>query len=378
MDSTIELALSLLSPPGDTLIEHIEYIGMSQAELAERMGRPKEKINDIIKGKEPISMRTAFQLEKVLGVPASFWLNRESSYRRELHELKQQAEFAQHEAWANSFPLRAMVKLGWLPEANETHLVLDNLLKFFAIASPQEWHRLYLGGGSSVSFKASLAGTPNPFALSAWLREGEIQASEMDCEPFDSRRFSEALGEVKELAFRMPEDFGTQLRDICARCGVAVVSSPNLPEAPISGAARWYHNKPLIQLSDRFSTDDHFWLTFFQLAAHIVLHGKKLVFLEEVKGFENDALKEGEAKDFAAQKLLSVKHWREITASAPLSEPLIEAFAMKFRTPPAIIVERLQHDKLIPFTMGNRFKRKMGPFRQRSGSTPPLATSPRP
>jgi len=69
---------------------------------------------------------------------------------------------------------------------------------------------------------------------------------------------------------------------------------------------------------------------------------------------------------------------REITASAPLSEPLIEAFAMKFRTPPAIIVERLQHDKLIPFTMGNRFKRKMGPFRQRSGSTPPLATSPRP
>jgi len=48
---------------------------MSQVELAERMGRPKEKINDIIKGREPITMATAFKLEKVLGIPASFWLN---------------------------------------------------------------------------------------------------------------------------------------------------------------------------------------------------------------------------------------------------------------------------------------------------------------
>lgn len=65
---------------------------MSQAELAERMGRPKEKVNDIIKGREPITTATAFQLEKVLGIPASFWLNREKTYRKELYELQQQEE----------------------------------------------------------------------------------------------------------------------------------------------------------------------------------------------------------------------------------------------------------------------------------------------
>ncbi|MEZ4981540.1 MAG: hypothetical protein R2769_08140 [Saprospiraceae bacterium] len=43
MNTSIEIARSLLSPPGDTIQEHIDYIGMSQAELAERMGRPKEK-----------------------------------------------------------------------------------------------------------------------------------------------------------------------------------------------------------------------------------------------------------------------------------------------------------------------------------------------
>lgn len=44
MTTTLEIAKSLLTPPGDTIQEHIDFIGMSQAELAERMGRPKEKL----------------------------------------------------------------------------------------------------------------------------------------------------------------------------------------------------------------------------------------------------------------------------------------------------------------------------------------------
>jgi len=86
MATTIELAKSLISPPGDTLQEHLDFIGMSQAELAERMGRPKEEIIDLIKGREPITAATAFQLEKVLGIPVNFWLNRENTYRKELQQ----------------------------------------------------------------------------------------------------------------------------------------------------------------------------------------------------------------------------------------------------------------------------------------------------
>ena len=72
MSTTIQQLRELLSPPGDTIQETIDMMGMTQAELAERMGRPKEKVNDVIKGREPISTSTAFQLEKVLGIPASF------------------------------------------------------------------------------------------------------------------------------------------------------------------------------------------------------------------------------------------------------------------------------------------------------------------
>jgi HTH-type transcriptional regulator/antitoxin HigA len=68
-------------PPGETLKETIVSLGMTSAELARRTGRPKKTINEIIKGKAAITPDTAIQLERVLGVPASFWNNLERNYQ---------------------------------------------------------------------------------------------------------------------------------------------------------------------------------------------------------------------------------------------------------------------------------------------------------
>ena len=71
----------MVSYPGETVLETIEAYGMSQAELAERMGRPKKTVNEIIHGKAAITPETALQLERVLNVAPRFWMNREQQYR---------------------------------------------------------------------------------------------------------------------------------------------------------------------------------------------------------------------------------------------------------------------------------------------------------
>ncbi|HZO75848.1 MAG TPA: HigA family addiction module antitoxin [Ktedonobacteraceae bacterium] len=76
----------LVSSPGETLLEALETIGMSQAELARRMGRPVKTINEIVQGEAAITAETALQLEQVLHIPASFWLKREQQYRESLAE----------------------------------------------------------------------------------------------------------------------------------------------------------------------------------------------------------------------------------------------------------------------------------------------------
>lgn len=71
-------------PPGRTLRRLLRQESMSQAELARRMGRPYQIVNDIVNGRRPITAQTALQLERVLGLPARFWMIREADYRLKL------------------------------------------------------------------------------------------------------------------------------------------------------------------------------------------------------------------------------------------------------------------------------------------------------
>ena len=69
-------------PPGEYLLEEIETRGISQKELARRMGRPLNAINEIINGKKSITAATALQLEEVMPeIPARFWLNLETDFQ---------------------------------------------------------------------------------------------------------------------------------------------------------------------------------------------------------------------------------------------------------------------------------------------------------
>lgn len=75
-------------PPGESLRETLESLGMKPAELAERMGQPQKAINEILKGKASITPETALQLERVLRVPASFWTNLEKNFQEKMGCLK--------------------------------------------------------------------------------------------------------------------------------------------------------------------------------------------------------------------------------------------------------------------------------------------------
>jgi len=71
----------LAIPPGELLAEELEARGMTQGELASRMGRPRQAIGAIIHGKRAITAETALQLEEALGIPAHLWIGLEGRYR---------------------------------------------------------------------------------------------------------------------------------------------------------------------------------------------------------------------------------------------------------------------------------------------------------
>lgn len=59
-----------VSHPGSLLAEELEVRDMSQRELARRVGRPFQVINEIVQGRRAITPAIALQLEGEFGTPA--------------------------------------------------------------------------------------------------------------------------------------------------------------------------------------------------------------------------------------------------------------------------------------------------------------------
>ena len=82
-------------PPGEFLLEEIQARGLTQKELARRMGRPINAINEIINGRKAITAETALQLEEVMPeIPARFWLNLETDFQLTKAMINKQANAA--------------------------------------------------------------------------------------------------------------------------------------------------------------------------------------------------------------------------------------------------------------------------------------------
>lgn len=344
--------------PGVTLREKLGELGMSQKEFAVRTGKPEQTIVKVINGESALTPDMAVQFESVLRIPANFWLKRQQQYDEAVARAKRSEMLADAVGWARRFPVEKMKEFGWLPNWSDKDELAGLLFDFFAISTPEAWERYYLSQQLKVSFRISLAHFSEPYAISAWLRQGEIDSLKLDAPEYDRKKFIDSLPEIKQVMAEHPEDFFVRLRNICLEAGVKVVHTPCLPKAPIQGSTRWLHDDtPLIQLSARYHQNDRFWFTFFHEAGHILLHGKKHISIELADSGEVKDDKEREADDFAVEWTFSEEEERQVLAHGLLREQDIIEYARQIGTHPAMIIGRFQHKRMLPFSAGRKFIR---------------------
>ena len=341
--------------PGQTLAEKLEEMEMPLIEFALRTGKPEKTIIAVLKGDSSITPDMAVQFENVTKIPANFWMNFQRAYDEYIARLKRQTVIKEAVSWAKLFPLNDMIHKGWLPQVTGNQEKAMEMLAFFGFSNHTAWEDYYCKQQLKVAFRISLAQTNEPYAISAWLRKGELQAAELLAQPYAEKKFKEALPKLKSIMARHPKNFFNQLQSICLKAGVKVVHTPCIKKAPISGATRWLNDTPFIQLSGRYNRNDSFWFTFFHEVGHILLHGKKDIFLEKVAYSDKDLEKEREADEFACKWTLTEEEESTILSAAPLNNHLIKNFAKQFNTHPAIIIGRLQHKKRIPYSLGRDF-----------------------
>lgn len=352
-----------VSHPGETLAEKLEEMGMSIKEFAIRTSKPEKTIIAVMKGDSSITPDMSVAFENVTKIPARFWMELQRKYDECEARNRMREQMVSFAKWSALFPIAAMVKQCWLPACKTSEEKTEALLSFFAVSTPQAWENYYCNQQLKVAFRISLATTKEPYAISAWLRKGELQAADMQTEgEFEDKKLKEMLPEMKRLMVLHPNDVVEQLQKLCLQCGIKLIYTPCLPKAPISGSTRWITGTPCIQLSGRHNRYDTFWFSFFHEVGHILLHGRKDIFLEDIEYSDLQKEKEAEADAFASRVLLSPSEEDEIISGGDFSSQTLLEYANRFGTHPSVIVGRLQHKHIIKYWQDHQLLEKVDLF----------------
>jgi len=337
------LSIELLSHPGETLQEVLESNHMTQKELAARIGVSPRHINHIISGLADISAETAFKLEKVFALSASFWNNLQAKYDEEKMQVLEETEITEEEKQVFQPKLyKSMVDYGYLTKETKKERKVIQLRQFFGVSDLRNVPNAI---AANALFRRSTACNTDNYAMAAWMKICEIEtngielASELNTELLRGK-----LVEIRKLnVVRNPNYILEQLTNIFAECGIAFAIVRNIPGAPVQGFIRKINNKMRLCVTLRNKYSDIFWFTLFHEIGHL-LDSKNELFVDFSNNNSNAELA---ADSFAVEQLISKTAYFRFVQNQDFSKTSIIRFADSQGVLPGIVVGRLQHDRYL-------------------------------
>lgn len=332
-------------PPGRILRGELEARGWTQKDLAEILGRPAQAITEIVRGTKQITPETAVALSAAFGTSPEFWSNLEANYRLALAQQQPSSadevtRKARLYAW---LPVGELVKRGWLAAGKTVADLERSACSFLGVDGVGDEPALV------VNLRHSLQDPGERAAQRAWVKRVEQLAEVQSVGPFDSKRLRASIPELVREAAAV-EGIG-RVPSLLGALGVRFVVVPHLPRTKLDGAAAFASQGPVVAMTMRFDRIDYFWFTLLHELAHLALAHRGGHLDGEVDGEAIDG-EEAEANELASGWLVGEHEVRAFAASqrGKFSGAAIEAFAKQHRLHPGIVVGRLHHLRLVPFT----------------------------
>lgn len=328
-------------PPGEFLREELEVRNWTQTELAEIIGRPVRLINEIIAGKKAITPETAIQLGESLGTGAEVWMNLESQYQ--LSKVRSADDLIARRAELYSrFPVREMVKRGWITASKNIDVLEQQFLEFFGLEQLDE----------PLTFCHAAKKTDAHTAASglqlAWLRRARQVAGELVTGAYSESALRQALPRLALL--RSAPEEARHVARILDECGVRFVIVEPIAGTKIDGACFWIDDdKPVVALTLRLDRIDNFWFVLRHELEHVLQrHGRDQGYIldQEIEADSTDQVNEEERIANAAGAAFCVDQAEFngfVARVAPFfKEDRVLLFAQRLGIHPGLVVGQLQ------------------------------------
>lgn len=356
-------------PPGEFIREELEAREWTQADLAEIMGKSQRLISEVISGKRGITPETAQGLGLAFGTSAQYWMNLDSSYQ--LSKVEDQGnEIERRARLFQLFPVKDMVKRGWIEPSQNVDVLDARFKQFFEVQDLEE-------RPSFLSYAAKMADTAanDSPGLNAWLFRTRQLAHELTVGAFSEMGLEEAIVEMRSWMAEV-ENIG-RVPERLAQAGVRLVIVEAFPGMKVDGVCYWLDkDEPVVALTTRMDRVDNFWFVLMHELRHVA--NRDTLAIDENLGPGTTEDVSAEFPDFeiranreAAEAILSREQLREfIRSTAPVfSATRVEAFAANHGLHPGILVGQLHHMKAIPYSYHRRHLVKIREMLVRSAKT---------
>lgn len=329
--------------PGKTILFALRNEGISQKSLAIRMGISEKHLSQIINGEASFSVELAFKLANTLGGSVSFWNNLERNYQETKAKIARQQQIRSELPLLSEYPYNELAKQGYVSKTSDKEAQVENLHRFFSVYSLE-----YVPKIENTAFRMKDEEHGKGGTIAAWLRCGEIDARKQQVESYSESKLRHILPRLRALTLFPVNESLPGITSLLNSVGVAVVFIRHFKGTRVSGAFRWVHDVPVIQLSDYYPWADIMWFNLFHEIGHLVLHKKKESFLDYESGANRlDPIKEAEADTFASEQLIPSREYSSFLQKGDFSSDGIRTFAATLEIDAGIVAGRLCHDNKV-------------------------------
>ena len=331
--------------PGTFILEELEARGWLQADLAYVLGIDGGQLNRLIKGNTDITPDTAVALGDAFDMPAEFFLNLQKMY--DLQKARKADPGVRTRAsWLSVFPIREMIKRGWIEDAEPALLDLQ-MLRFFGKNRVEDIPFIGSGAVPAHAAKKSTYESTTPIQY-VWLHRVRKIAEGIECPAYSRQALLDNL--IRIRAHMLDKEDFAGIPQILWKCGVRFILVEALPGSKIDGVCVWLNDQPVIGVTLRLDRPDNFCFVLRHEMEHIFREdGMEMSFSPvdeldtEPSGdvLECEKIANQAAAEFCVPRALLESF---IARKSPfISERDVLSFAARVEVHPSIVIGQIQN-----------------------------------
>jgi HTH-type transcriptional regulator/antitoxin HigA len=320
-----------------------------QKDLAKELGVKASFLNEIIKGKRPITPEMAVLLEGVFEIPASYWMKFQYQYEIDNARIKEKtiARLKNIEIWKvikEYVPVNYFKKQGYLKDDLEKDI--PTIKAIYNVSNVDDLVTTFAGHKLSFYRKSEKLQVDEK-NMFAWSSLAIHEAKQQSIRAFEPGSVNQLCQELNTIFFENNHTI-EKVKSTLNQFGIKLVQIKKLDKTPVDGFSFWSENNPAIALTLRHNRIDNFAFTLMHEIAHIYLHlttNKEKSFLDLTQNKSKNVFEE-EADQFAQKKLISEECWKDIKTNnlCPTDDLLFEV-SHKHQIHPAIILGRVSYER---------------------------------